>query len=354
MLWPWVIFIGFVLVMLALDLGVFHRKSHVVGFRESLGWSALWVSLGVLFSVVVYFAYENHWGGLGLAVDQVDGVVNNGKLAATKYLTGYVVEESLSMDNIFVMAMVIGAMKVPPIYQHRVLFWGILGALVMRGTMIGVGAALVHHFHWVLYLFGALLVITEIKMLVMKEKEEHPENNSLIRWIRKRFPVTRDYHGQHFLVRAGSPQSHEAAQPGEEVMRDPEVEKAPLGKWMLTPLAVALILIEVTDLIFAVDSIPAIFSITADPFLVFTSNVFAILGLRSLYFALAGMIAKFKYLKPALSLILLVVGVKMLTANWLKIWLGEHFNVMVLALILGILVTGVVTSMILGKKEEAV
>lgn len=340
--------------MLALDLGVFHRKSHVVGFRESLAWSALWVSLGVLFSVVVYFAYENHWCGLGLAVDDVDGLVNNGKLAATKYLTGYVVEESLSMDNIFVMAMIIGAMKVPPIYQHRVLFWGILGALVMRGTMIGVGAALVHHFHWILYVFGAFLVITGIKMLLMKEKEEHPENNSLIRWIRKRFPVTRDYHGKHFLVRAGSIQSHEAEQPGVEAVKDPVVENAPVGKWMLTPLAVALILIEVTDLIFAVDSIPAIFSITADPFLVFTSNVFAILGLRSLYFALAGMIAKFKYLKPALSLILLVVGIKMLAAKWLKVWLGEHFNVMVLAVILGILVTGIVISVIRGKKEEAV
>ena len=352
MIWPWVIFVSFVLVMLALDLGVFHRKSHAVSFKESLGWTAVWVTLALSFSVVVYFAYENHWGGLGTSADDVDGLVNNGKLAATKYLTGYVVEESLSMDNIFVIAMIIGTLKVPARYQHRVLFWGILGALVMRGTLIGVGAALVHHFHWVLYLFGGILILTAIRMLVMKEKEEHPENNPLIRWITKRFPVTRNCHGQHFLVKAGSEPSHEAAEPGDAITADPVVAAAPNGKWLLTPLAVALVIIEVTDLIFAVDSIPAIFSITADPFLVFTSNVFAILGLRSLYFALAGMLAKFHYLKPALSLILLVVGVKMLAAKWLKVWFGDSFNLLILTLILGILVTGVVTSLLVGKKAE--
>lgn len=353
MIWPWLIFIGFVCVMLALDLGVFHRKSHVVGFKESLGWSAVWITLGVSFSALVYFAYENHWFGLGMARDAVDGLVNNGRLAATKYLTGYVVEKSLSVDNIFVIAMVFGSLAVPARYQHRVLFWGILGALVMRGAMIGVGSALVHHFHWVLYLFGGFLLLTGIKMLVMKEKEEHPEHNPLVRWIRKRFPITRNYHGQHFFVKAGSRSSHEAAEPGEEIIADPVVEAAPAGKWLLTPLAVALILVEVTDLIFAVDSIPAIFAITADPFLVFTSNVFAILGLRSLYFALAGMIAKFQYLKPALSLILLVVGAKMLTAKWLKLWLGDSFNLAILGVILGILLTGVVTSLLVGRKTKS-
>lgn len=352
MIWPWVIFIGFVFIMLALDLGVFHRKSHVVGFKESLGWSAVWISLGLAFSILVYFSYENHWFGLGLAKDAVDGVVNDGKIAATKYLTGYVVEKSLSVDNIFVIAMVFGSLAVPARYQHRVLFWGILGALAMRGVMIGIGSALVNEFHWILYLFGVFLIVTAIKMLVMEEKEEHPENNALVRWINKRFPITKNYHGQHFFVRAGSNQSHEAAEPGEVVERDPVVDAAPVGKLLLTPLAVALILVEVTDLIFAVDSIPAIFSITADPFLVFTSNVFAILGLRSLYFALAGMIAKFKYLKPALSLILLVVGVKMLTAKWLKVWLGDSFNFVVLGLILGILATGVITSLLLAPKDE--
>ena len=352
MIWAWLIFIGFVFVMLALDLGVFHRKSHVIGFKESLGWSAVWITLGLSFSILVYFAYERHWFDLGLSIDAVDKAVNTGKLAATKYLTAYVVEKSLSVDNIFVIAMVFSSLAVPARYQHRVLFWGILGALVMRGGMIGMGAVLVQNFHWILYIFGVFLIITGIKMLVIAEKEEHPENNPVVRWIRKFFPITRDFHGQHFMVRAGSEWSHEAAEPGVTPKPDPVVESAPAGKWLLTPLAVALILVEVTDLIFAVDSIPAVFAITADPFLVFTSNVFAILGLRSLYFALAGLITKFRYLKPALSMILILVGVKMLAAKWLKEWLGESFNLTVLAVILTVLLTGVITSLIVGKKED--
>jgi tellurite resistance protein TerC len=352
MIWAWLIFIGFVFAMLALDLGVFHRKSHVVGFKESLGWSAVWITLGLSFSVLVYFAYDQHWFDLGKSVDAVDKVVNTGKLAATKYLTAYVVEKSLSVDNIFVIAMVFSSLAVPARYQHRVLFWGILGALVMRGTMIGLGSVLVQNFHSILYVFGAFLIFTGIKMLVMEEKEEHPENNPVVRWIRKIFPITRDFHGQHFMVRAGSEWSREASEPGVELKPDPIVESAPAGKWLLTPLAVALILVEVTDLIFAVDSIPAVFAITADPFLVFTSNVFAILGLRSLYFALAGLISKFRYLKPALSLILVLVGVKMLAAKWLKLWLGDSFNLTVLTVILAILATGVITSLMLGKKDE--
>ena len=352
MIMAWLIFLGFVFAMLALDLGVFHRKSHVVGFKESLGWSAVWITLGLSFSSLVYFAYELHWFDLGHSVDAVDKVVNTGKLAATKYLTAYVVEKSLSVDNIFVIAMVFGSLAVPARYQHRVLFWGILGALLMRGAMIGLGSVLVQNFHAILYVFGVFLIFTGIKMLVMEEKEEHPENNPVVRWIRKFFPITRDFHGQHFMVRAGSKWSHEAAEPGLEPKPDPIVDAAPAGKWLLTPLAVALILVEVTDLIFAVDSIPAVFAITADPFLVFTSNVFAILGLRSLYFALAGLISKFRYLKPALSLILVLVGVKMLAAKWLKIWLGDSFNLTVLAVILAILATGIVTSMIIGEKDE--
>ena len=351
MIWAWLIFIAFVLAMLALDLGVFHRKSHVVGFREALGWSAVWITLGLSFAVLVYHAYELHWFGLGKSVDAVDKVVNTGRLAATKYLTAYVVEKSLSVDNIFVIAMVFSSLAVPARYHHRVLFWGILGALVMRGTMIGMGAALVHNFHWILYGFGVFLIFTGIKMLVMKEKEEHPENNPVVRWIRKFFPVTHEFHGQHFMVKAGGQWSLEAAEPGFTPRQDPVVESATAGKWLLTPLAVALILVEVTDLIFAVDSIPAVFAITADPFLVFTSNVFAILGLRSLYFALAGLIANFRYLKPALSLILILVGVKMLAAKWLKIWLGDAFNLTVLAVILAILFTGIITSMIVGSKK---
>ena len=352
MIWAWVIFIGFVFAMLALDLGVFHRKSHVVGFKESLSWSAVWITMGLSFSILVYFAYDRHWFDLGNSVDAVDKMVNTGKLASMKYLTAYVVEKSLSVDNIFVIAMVFSSLAVPARYQHRVLFWGILGALVMRGAMIGLGAVLVQNFHVILYFFGAFLIFTGFKMLVIKEKEEHPENNPVVRWIRKFFPVTRDFHGQHFMVKAGSEWSREAAEPGVEIKPDPVVESAPVGKWLLTPLAVALILVEVTDLIFAVDSIPAVFAITADPFLVFTSNVFAILGLRSLYFALAGLITKFRYLKPALSLILILVGVKMLAAKWLKLWLGDSFNLTVLAVILTILATGVVTSLILGSKDE--
>lgn len=339
--------------MLALDLGVFHRKSHVVGFKEAMGWSAVWITLGLSFSVLVYAAYENHWFGLGLVPDVVDGLVNNGRRAATKYLTGYVVEKSLSVDNIFVIAMVFSSLAVPPRYQHRVLFWGILGALMMRGAMIGIGASLVQNFHWVLYIFGGFLILTGLKMLFMKESEEHLEESPLVRWIGRHFRVTKHFHGQHFIVKAGGKQSQEAAEPGQAVVVDPVVDSAPVGKWLLTPLAIALILVEVTDLIFAVDSIPAIFAITTDPFLVFTSNVFAILGLRSLYFALAGMIANFRYLKPALSLILLVVGAKMLTAKWLKQWLGDSFNIVILVVILGILVTGVVTSLLAGKKQAS-
>ena len=350
LVWAYVIFIGFVLMMLALDLGVFHRKSHVVGFKEALGWSGVWITLGISFSVLVYFAYERHWFDLGLSVDAVDKVVNTGRLAATKYLTAYVVEKSLSVDNIFVIAMVFGSLAVPARYQHRVLFWGILGALVMRGAMIGMGAMLVQNFHWILYVFGVFLIFTGVKMLVIEEKEEHPENNPVVRWIRRFFPITREFHGQHFMVVAGSGWSQEAAEPGVPPKPDPVVDSAPAGKWLLTPLAVALILVEVTDLIFAVDSIPAVFAITADPFLVFTSNVFAILGLRSLYFTLAGLITKFRYLKPALSLILMLVGVKMLAAKWLKIWLGDTFNLTVLAVILAVLFTGVLTSIIVGAK----
>lgn len=353
MIWAWVIFIGFVILMLALDLGVFHRKSHIVGFKESLGWSALWITLGLSFSLWIHQAYTNHWFGLGMQTDAVDGMINSGSLAATKYLTGYVVEKSLSVDNIFVIAMIFGSLAVPARYQHRVLFWGILGALLMRGLMIGVGVALVQHFHWVLYVFGVFLILTAIKMLLMKEKSEDVTENKLIRWLRKKYPITRDYHGENFMVRAGSHASLAPAEPGGAVIEDPVVASAPAGKWLLTPLAVALLLVEVTDVIFAVDSIPAIFSITADPFLVFTSNVFAILGLRSLYFALAGMIEKFIYLKPALSLILLLVGVKMLCAKWLKLWLGDSFNLIVLCVILGILATGVITSLLLAPKHEA-
>ncbi|MGE5608515.1 MAG: TerC family protein [Bacillota bacterium] len=352
MVWIWLGFILLVLSLLALDLGVFHRKAHVVHVKEALGWSALWIALGLAFSVFVYFGYQNHWLGLGSHVDAVDGVINTGSTAAVKYLTGYVVEKSLSVDNIFVIAMLFAFFAVPSIYQHRVLFWGILGALIMRGAMIGIGAELISRYQWILYVFGVFLIITGIKMLVIKTDHRDPGQNIVVRLVRKLFPVTEHFHGQHFLVRAGSKASHEPAVPSEHnVPADHAVEQARLGKWMLTPLALALVMIETTDLIFAVDSIPAIFAITADPFLVFTSNVFAILGLRSLYFALAGMMDKFRYLKVSLAVVLSVVGIKMLTAKWLKEAIGPNFNFYLLGLIMLILGAGVIASLVANRRE---
>lgn len=341
----WLGFIALVLVLLALDLGVFHRTPKAVSVGSALRWSAFWISLGLAFAAAVYFAYDAHWMGLGLAPDAVDGLPNDGRRATLKYLTGYVVEKSLSVDNIFVIAMIFSFFAVPPMYQHRVLFWGILGALAMRGAMIAVGARLIAQFHWVLYLFAAFLILTGLKMLLFKATELDPNRNPLVRLVRRWFPVTARYHGSHFLVRAGSSASHEAEVPGGATVPDEVVDRARPGSVLLTPLALALIMVEATDLIFAVDSIPAIFAITADPFLVFTSNVFAVLGLRSLYFALAGMLDRFRYLKPALAVVLLVVGLKMLLAGWLKALLGPQFNLVLLVAVLGILASGVVASL---------
>lgn len=328
MIWIWLGFLTFILMMLALDLGVFNRKAHDVSIKEALTWSGVWVALALLFSVFVYFGYEGHWLGLGSAVDAVGGQVNDGSSAVLKYLTGYVIEKSLSVDNIFVIAMLFGFFAVPGKYQHRVLFWGILGALIMRGIMIGVGAELIARYHWILYIFGGFLILTAVKMLLMKTDHADPGQNLVLRLIRRWFRVTDDYHGQHFIVHL------------------------PEG-WALTPLAVALIMVETTDLIFAVDSIPAIFAVTADPFLVFTSNVFAILGLRSLYFALAGMIDKFRYLKPALAVVLAVVGVKMLLASQIKALLGANSNIYLLGVVMLILAVGVIASWIPPKRTAA-
>jgi len=352
MIWIWVGFITLVLLMLALDLGVFHRKAHVVSMKEALTWSAVWITMGLSFSVFVYYGYEHHWLGLGNTVDAVDGVINNGSTATIKYLTGYVVEKSLSVDNIFVIAMIFGFFAVPPLYQHRVLFWGILGALAMRGAMIAVGAALIAEYHWVLYVFGVFLIITGIKMLILKTDHTDPNQNIVVRLTRRFFPITSRFHGQHFAVRAGAPASYESEYPGTVALPDEAVNQARSGTWMLTPLALALIMVEFTDLIFAVDSIPAIFAITGDPFLVFTSNVFAILGLRSLYFALGGMLEKFRYLKVALALVLMVVGVKMLVAKWLKEMLGSGFNFYLLGVVLLILGAGVAVSLIADRRGE--
>jgi tellurite resistance protein TerC len=320
MIWIWLGFLAFILLLLALDLGVFHREAHVVSLRESMIWSAIWIALGLSFTGFVYIAYENHWMGLGTQVDPTDGSINNGAEAVIKYLTGYIVEKSLSIDNVFVIAMVFAAFAVPAMYQHRVLFWGVVGALVMRGGMIALGSALITRFHWLLYVFGVLLLFTGLKMLFFKSHNNDPRDNFVVRLVRRWLPVSDEFDGQRFVTKAEN------------------------GRWLLTPLALALVLVETTDLIFAVDSIPAIFAITADPFLVFTSNVFALLGLRSLYFALAHLLEKFYYLKVSLALVLMVVGGKMLAVEPLKRWLGEHFHFQLLAVILGILVLGVVAS----------
>ncbi len=361
MFWMYAGFILLVLVLLALDLGVFHRKAHVVSVKEALGWSAFWIALGLAFSAFIFFGYEHHWLGLGLTPDlmtakpvPVEGlgtVYNDGASAFVKYVTGYLVEKSLAVDNIFVISMIFTFFAVPAIYQHRVLFWGILGALVLRGLMIAAGARMIQEFSWVIYVFGGFLILTGVKMLLLKEGETDPNRNLVVRATRKIFPVTERFHGEHFFVRAGTDASHEAETPGAAVLDDRVVDAAKAGTLLATPLLLALVMVEFTDLVFAVDSIPAIFAITADPFLVFTSNVFAILGLRSLYFALAGMIDRFRYLKVSLAVVLMVVGVKMMTHVWLKKQLGENFNLYLLAVVLAILAAGVVASLWKGRGE---
>jgi tellurite resistance protein TerC len=308
--------------------------------------------LGLSFSVLVYFVYEHQWQGLGTTIDAVDGAMNDGWSATEKYLTGYVVEKSLSIDNVFVIAMIFNFFAVPAIYQHRVLFWGVLGALLMRAAMIAVGAALIAKFHWILYVFGGFLILTAIKMLLLKTGHNDPNKNLVVRLVRRLFPVTARFHGEHFVVRAGTPAAYESELPGGASLLDEAVEKAAPGTLMLTPLALALVMVETTDLIFAVDSIPAIFAITADPFLIFTSNVFAILGLRSLYFALAGMLDKFRYLKVALAFVLLVVGLKMFLAETLKLSLGHHFNLYLLGTVLSILTAGIIASILAEQYER--
>ncbi len=324
----WGGFLAFVFVLLALDLGVFNKQEHAPTIREALGFTAGTVVLALGFAAFIHYAYDHHWEGLGTTIDAVDGQVNSGRLAMVKFLTGYVVEMSLSMDNVFVIALIFEHLKVPLTLQHRVLFWGILGALAMRGAMIGGGALLVARYHWILYLFGVFLIFTAGKMLFAKESEEAPEEAFVVRWLTRHFRVTKDFYGRHFVVKNG-------------------------GKTFITPLLVSLVLVETTDLLFAVDSIPAIFAITTDAFLVFTSNVFAILCLRSLYFGLAGMIATFRYLKVSLAIILGLVGAKMLAADWLASVLGERQNTYMLVLIGGTLAAGAAASALADRRDSS-
>lgn len=302
----WIVFFIFVFILLALDLGVFHKNSRSISTREALAWTALWVTLALGFSVVVYYAYELGW------VANPDGL--RGRGAVLEYITGYLIEQSLSMDNIFVIALIFAYFKVPKLYQHRVLFWGILGALVFRGLMIGVGTVLIQRFEWIIYVFGALLLFSAYRMLFVEDEEIHPDQNPVIKLVRRFFPVTSDFQGTRFFVKQ-------------------------MGVTYTTPLFIALMVVETTDILFAVDSIPAIFAITRDPFIVFTSNIFAILGLRSLYFVLAAVLDKFKYLKYSLVFILGFVGVKMLLSAVVHIPSWVSLLVIIVALLIGVIVS---------------
>ncbi len=322
-LYAYGIFLLLVLVFLALDLGVFHREAHEVSMKEAATWSVIWVTCGLLFAGGVYFAYENHWLGLGLNTPMystaeamkagapliVSGEVG-GLDAAKQYLVGYVVEKSLAMDNIFVIALIFAFFGTPAKYQHRVLFWGIIGALVMRGGMIFLGAGLIMKYQWILIIFGGFLILTSLKMALLKGNDDVSQNIA-VKLCKKVFRVTEFYDGQKFFTKRTLKPTYSKDANGKEVM-DPAPAGSLSVKWAITPLFLALIMVEITDLVFAVDSIPAIFAITPDPFIVFTSNIFAILGLRALYFCLAALIAKFRFLKPALILILAFVGVKLL------------------------------------------
>ena len=349
----WIAFLIFIFVLLALDLGVFHRRAHVVSVREALMWTIVWIATALAFAGFVYLGYEHHWLGLGLEPDAVersalhpDGRVNDARSALLKFLTGYIVELSLSADNVFVIAMLFNYFAIPRMYQHRVLFWGILGALAMRGAMIAIGARLVAEFSWILPVFGVVLILTAVKMAFMGIEPGDPAKNVVVRLMRRFLPVTNRFDGERFFVSVPADGSTGSPAADAEAPVDAAVNKVRRSGWMLTPLAPALVMVETTDLVFAVDSIPAIFAITADPFLVFTSNVFAILGLRSLYFALAGALHTFHYLKHALAVVLLTVGVKMLAHSWLERVLGPDFTLYLLATVLVILGIGVLVSIV--------
>lgn len=297
----WIAFIAFVLIAVALDLGVFHRKAHKISIKESLAWSVVWITLAIAFGLWILHGY--------------------GRQPALEFFTGYIIEKSLSVDNLFVFLVIFRIFAVKDKYQHSVLAYGIVGALVMRGIMIAAGAALVQRFEWVMYLFGAFIIYAGLHMLVAREAQSHPENNFLVRYVSKHIRLTRDYREGRFFVCEN-------------------------GKRYATPLFLVLLVVEITDITFAVDSIPAIFGITRDPFIVFTSNVFAILGLRALYFLLAGVLDKFAYLKIALALVLIFIGGKMIVEPWLHISVGVSLGV-----VIGMLAVAVIASLLVKPKK---
>jgi len=299
----WIFFNVFVLLMLALDLGVFNRKAHEISIKEAMIWTGVWIALAMCFNLLIYY-----W---------------KGEVKALEYFTGYTIEKALSVDNIFVFVLIFSYFKIPAIHQHKILFYGIIGALIMRAAFIFAGVALLEKIHWTIYVFGTLLIYTGYKMLIQREKQIDPEKNPIIKLFRRIMPVTDELHKGVFFVKRN-------------------------GKKIATPMLLVLVMVETTDLIFAVDSIPAILAITQDQFIVYTSNVFAILGLRSLYFALAGMIDKFRYLSKGLALILIFVGVKMVIVDFYKmpVWIA-------LSVILVILIISIIASVMSGKKIAA-
>lgn len=307
-IWWWVGFNALVLALLAIDLGVLNRKAHAVSMRQAIGWSVVWVSLAIAFGI-----------GIGHAM---------GRQSMLEFFAGYLVEEALSVDNLFVFILIFGYFKIAPELQHRVLFWGIIGALLMRGAMIGAGAVLITRFHWIIYVFGVFLVITGIRMAMGNEGGIEPESNPVIRFVRRFLPVSPRFHGDKFFI------------------REPRAAGGK-GKLVATPLLLVLVLVETTDVVFAVDSIPAIFGVTRNPFLVYTSNVFAILGLRSLYFVLAGVIGKFHLLRYGLSVVLAFVGAKMLLTDVYPISIGLSLGV-----VAAVLVSSVLLSLVIPAPER--
>ncbi|MCC6660819.1 MAG: TerC/Alx family metal homeostasis membrane protein [Phycisphaerales bacterium] len=328
--WAYAGFLAALTVMLAIDLGVLSRRTHTVSVKESLLWSSLWVAVGVGFSVFVYFAYTHHWLGLGLVPPELLPLPTNapppaegpviapgllpldGVTATWNYLAGYVIEYALSVDNIFIIAVIFKYFATPPQYQHRVLFWGIVGVVVMRGVMIAIGAALLDRFEWVLYVFAGVLILSAAKMLMLKEEEIDLDRNFAVRAARRLLPFTHEYDGSRFLTR-----------------RD--------GRLLATPLLLVLLVVDIADAAFALDSIPAVFTITREPFLVFTSNMFAVLGLRSLFFAISAFLEKFRHLKVSLAFILLYLGAKIFFHKWFEIGPGENLGVIGAVLAVGVL-----------------
>lgn len=307
-IWPWIAFNAAVLAILAVDLGLFNRRAHAVSVREAATWSAVWVTLALAFAASIFY-FRGHRVGI-------------------EFVTGYLIEYSLSVDNIFVMVLIFSYFGIRDEYQHRVLFWGIIGALVMRGAMIGLGAALIDRFQWITYVFGAFLVITGVRMAIKGDQEMDPGANPVLKLVRRVVPVCSEYDGQKFFIHSS-------------IASEPK-------RWMATPLFVVLVVIETMDLVFAVDSIPAVFAVTREPFIVYTSNVAAILGLRSLYFLLSGVVQKFRYLSYGLAVVLSFVGVKMLIAAW------YHIPTLAsLAVIFLVLATAAVASVIVVRREEA-